>query len=1058
MPKFFIDRPVFAWVISLFIMMAGVMAIIHLPVAEYPSVAPPSISITATYLGASAETVQNTVTAVIEEQMSGLDHLLYMSSTSSSSGQSQVTLYFEPGTDPDIAQVNVQNKLQLAIPSLPATVQQQGLVVAKSTRNFLMFFTLSCTNGSLDAIALGNYIQSTLFDPVSRVSGVGEADLFGSQYAMRIWLDPNKLKDYSISASAVINAVEAQNTEVPVGQLGMLPAVQGQEINITLQGQSTLNTPAQFGNIVLRVNPNGSRVFLRDVSRIELAGQTYTFGVRANGRPCAAVGIHLEPGANALKTADAVRAKVAQLSQFFPPGVVVTWPYDTTEFIRASIREVVKTLLEAIVMVFLILYFFLQNLRTAFIPTIVVPVALLGSFAIMNLLGFSINLLTLFGLVLAIGILVDDAIVVTENVERIMNEEGLSPRDATRKAMEQITGALIAISLVLTAVFIPMAFFGGSVGSIYRQFSMSLVSCMGFSIFLAMSLTPALCASMLKPVEKGHHFHKRGFWGWFNRKFDATTHRYEGWVSRVLKRAPIYLGLYLLIVIAVGWLLKSLPSSFLPVEDQGYFINFIQLPVGATQERTVSVLKKMEHYFFSQPQVQDVIDVAGFSFAGQAQNSALAFVHLKPWSERPGPTNAVPAIIGRAFAGLGDIPEAMVIPINPPPIPELGIVAGFDLELEDQGGLGHDKLMDARRQLMAIAATNSDITGLQMQALEDTPELKVDVDLTKAAALGVSPADLNTTLTTCFGSYYINNFIDGNRVQHVVAQLDATYRMLPQDIDKVYVQAAGTNMAPLSEFVKTRWIYASPSLQHYNGFPALEMIGSAPPGKSIGQAMDAMAAIINKLPRGIGYEWTGQSYEELLSSEQAPILLALSILVVFLALAALYENWSIPVAVILVIPLGVIGALLGAQARGLPNDVFFKVGLLTIIGLSAKNAILIVEFAKDLQAQGVGLIEATLAGARLRLRPILMTSLAFILGVMPMAVSTGAGAASRHDMGTGVIGGMISATLLAVFLVPVFYVTVRRIFKKGKIMAAHGAITTTAGTADSGHNPNPPKS
>jgi multidrug efflux pump len=685
-----------------------------------------------------------------------------------------------------------------------------------------------------------------------------------------------------------------------------------------------------------------------------------------------------------------------------------------------------------------------------------VPVALLGSFAIMNILGFSINLLTLFGLVLAIGILVDDAIVVTENVERIMNEEGLSPRDATRKAMEQITGALIAISLVLTAVFIPMAFFGGSVGAIYRQFSLSLVSCMGFSIFLAMTLTPALCASMLKPVEKGHHFHKGGFWGWFNRKFDATTHRYEGWVGGVLKRAPIYLLVYLLIVGAVGWLFVRLPSAFLPAEDQGYFINFMQLPVGATQERTVNVLKKMEHYFFSQPQVQDVIDVAGFSFAGQGQNSALAFVHLKPWRERPGADNAVPAIIQRAFGGLGGIPDAFIIPINPPPIPELGIVAGFDLELEDQGGLGHDKLMDARRQLMAMAATNPVIDNLQMQALEDTPELKIDVDLTKASAMGISPADLNTTLTTCFGSYYINNFIDGSRVQHVVAQLDAPYRMLPQDLDKVYVQATGTNMAPLSEFVKTRWIYASPSLQHYNGFPALEMTGAAKPGMSIGQAMDVMEALVKKLPTGIGYEWTGQSYEELLSSQQAPILLALSILVVFLALAALYENWSIPLAVILVIPLGVVGALLGAQARGLPNDVFFKVGLLTIIGLSAKNAILIVEFAKDLQAQGVPLIEATLTGARLRLRPILMTSLAFILGVMPMAVSTGAGAASRHDMGTGVIGGMISATLLAVILVPVFYVTVRRIFKS-RIAPAHGSIAP-AGPDQSGKNPNPPKS
>ena len=1037
MPKFFIDRPVFAWVISLFIMLAGVMAILHLPVAQYPSVAPPSISITANYLGASAETVQNTVTEVIEEQMSGLDHLLYMSSSSSSSGQSQVYLYFEPGTDPDIAQVDVQNKLQLAIPSLPATVQQQGLVVAKSTRNFLMFFTLSSTNSSYDAITLGNYIQSTVFDPVSRVNGVGEADLFGSQYAMRIWLDPNKMQYYSISASDVINAVQTQNAEVPAGQLGMLPALKGQELNVILQGQSTLTTTAQFGNIILRVNQNGSRVFLRDVARLELAGQTYTFGVRTDGRPCAAVGIRLEPGANALSTANAVRAKVKQLSQFFPPGVIVTWPYDSTEFIRASIKEVVKTLVEAIIMVFLILYFFLQNLRTAFIPTIVVPVALLGSFAIMSAFGFSINVLTMFGLVLAIGILVDDAIVVTENVERIMNEEGLPPREATRKAMEQITGALIAISLVLTAVFIPMAFFGGSVGAIYRQFSMSLVACMAFSIFLAMSLTPALCASMLPHREKGHHHEKRGFFGWFNRSFNATTHRYEGWTAGVIKRWPIYLVIYVLIVGGVGWLFVHLPSAFLPDEDQGYFFSLIQLPVGATQERTVSSLKQMENYYFKQPQVQDVIDVAGFSFSGQAQNSALAFVHLKPWSERPGATNGVDAVIGRAFMGLSMLPDATIYPVNPPPIPELGIVAGFDMELEDQGSLGHDQLMGARRQLMALAATNTEVQGLQMQALEDTPEMQIDVDQTKAAALGVSLADLNTTLATCFGSYYINNFIDGNRVQHVVAQLDAQYRMLPQDLGKVYVRASGTNMAPLSEMVKTHWIYASPSLQHYNGFPALELTGAAKPGVSIGQAMNAMKAMVAELPRGIGYEWTGQSYEQEISSKQAPILLGLSILVVFLALSALYESWSIPIAVILVVPLGVLGALLGAHGRGLPNDVFFKVGLLTIIGLSAKNAILIVEFAKDLQAQGMPLMQATLTGARLRLRPILMTSLAFILGVMPMAISTGAGAASRHDMGTGVIGGMISATLLAVFFVPVFYVIVRRIFK-GKILQAPG--------------------
>jgi multidrug efflux pump len=1034
MPKFFIDRPIFAWVISLLIMLAGIMAITHLPVAQYPSVAPPSVSISANYAGASAQTVQDTVTTVIEQQMNGLDHLLYMSSSSSASGQSMVSLFFEPGTDPDLAQVQVQNKLQLAIPNLPATVQQQGIVVAKSTRNFLMFFALSSTNG-MDAITLGNFLASTVLDPVSRVSGVGQANLFGTEYAMRIWLNPRKLQDYRLTASDVIGAVQAQNAQVPVGQLGMLPAVQGQELNVTLQGQTTLTTTKQFGEILLRVNQDGSRVHLRDVARVELAGATYATQARVNGRPAAAIGIRLAPSANALATAEAVRAKVKQLSQFFPAGVIVDFPYDSTEFIRASIEEVVKTLAEAILLVFFIIYFFLQNLRTAFIPTIVVPVALLGTFAVMYVLGFSINVLTMFGMVLAIGILVDDAIVVTENVERIMNEEGLSPRDATRKAMEQITGALIAISLVLTAVFIPMAFFGGSVGAIYRQFSLSLVASMSFSVFLAMTLTPALCAHMLPPVEMGHHFQKRGFWGWFNRKFDAATHRYQGWVGSIVRRSVRYLLLYGGIVAVVAWMFHRLPSSFLPSEDQGYFINSITLPVGATTQRTVAVLKQLEDYYLSQPEIADVIDVAGFSFNGQAQNAALAFVHLKPWNKRPGAKHSVQAVIGRAFVALGRIPDAIIYPMNPPPIPELGVASGFDFELEDRGGLSHAKLMQAKETLLSLAATNSAVTQLRLQGLEDTPELKLDVDQTKAAALGVSLADLNATLTACYGSYYINNFVNGNRVERVIVQLDAPYRMLPQDLGRTYVRSRSGSMVPLAELVSTRWIYGSPALQHYNGFPSLEMVGSAPPGVSLGQAMEAMGALVKKLPNGIGYEWTGQSYEELLSSRQAPLLLTLSILVVFLALAALYENWSIPLAVILVVPLGVLGALLGAMMRGLPNDVFFKVGLLTIIGLSAKNAILIVEFAKDLQAQGKGLIEATLTAARLRLRPILMTSLAFILGVMPLAVSTGAGAASRHDIGTGVVGGMITATILAIFFVPVFYVIVRRVFK-GKISPA----------------------
>jgi multidrug efflux pump len=1032
MPKFFIDRPIFAWVLSLLIILTGVLAITHLPVAQYPTVAPPSIAVNANYAGASAETVQDTVTSVIEQQMNGIDNLLYMTSSSSASGQSTVTLYFNSGTDPDIAQVQVQNKLQLAIPSLPQTVQQQGITVVKSTRNFLMFFALSTTNQNVSDIALGNFISSSVLDPLRRVTGVGEADLFGTQYAMRIWLNPDQLESYKLDVNDIINAISDQNTQVPVGQLGARPAVNGQELNITLQGQSTLTTVKQFEDILLRVNPDGSRVYLRDVARVELGGESYAIQARVDGRPAAAVGIRLAPSANAVATANAVRAKVKELSKFFPAGVQVDFPYDSSEFVRASIREVVTTLIEAIAMVFLIIFLFLQNLRATFIPTIVIPVALLGTFAVMYALGFSINVLTMFGMVLAVGELVDDAIVVVENVERIMSEEGLSPREATIKAMKQITGALIGISLVLTAVFIPMAFFGGSVGAIYRQFSLAMISCMLFSIFLAMSLTPALCATLLKPVEKGHHLRKQGFFGWFNRGFLATRKNYEGFLGRTIIKTPRYLFVYLVIILAVGWFYIRLPSSFLPDEDQGYFITSIQLPVGATQQRTVEVLKQVEAYYLKQPEIAGMVDVAGFSFNGQGQNAALAFVHLKDWSQRRGAQHSVQQVIGRAFMALSQIKDAIIYPINPPPIPELGISSGFDFELEDQAGLGHDQLMQARNQLFGLAATNHDITQLRFQGLEDTPQLKVDIDQAKASALGVSLADLNTALTTYFGSDYINNFVNGNRVQRVIAQLDSPYRMLPQDVNGIYVRNSSGQMVSLASLATVHWIYGSPSLQHFNGVPALELVGSAPPGKSTGQAMTSMENLAQQLPKGIGYEWTGQSFEERLSAKQAPLLYVLSLVVVFLALAALYENWSIPVAVILVVPLGILGALLAATFRGLPNDVFFKVGLLTIVGLSAKNAILIVEFAKDMQAQGKGLIEATLEAAHMRLRPILMTSLAFILGVMPLALSTGAGSASRHDIGTGVAGGMISATVLAIVFVPVFFVLVRRIFKSSK--------------------------
>ena len=1049
MAKFFIDRPVFAWVVSILIMLMGALAITKLPVAQYPSIAPPSVSITATYAGASAEILQDTVTSVIEQQMSGIDGLLYISSTSDSSGQSTITLYFKPGTDPDIAQVQVQNKLQLATPSLPQTVQQQGVVVAKATRNYLMFLTLSSTNGTMDEFAVGNYIAQHVLEPIQRVNGVGEADLFGTEYAMRIWMDPAKLNSFNLTAGDVIAAIQAQNIQVPVGQIGDLPALKGQELNVTVQGQSTLQTPEQFGNILLRVNPDGSRVRLRDVARISLGGQNYVTQARVNGIPAAAIGIKLTPTANALNTAAAVHAKVAELAKLFPPGIKVDYPYDSSTFVHISIVNVIETLLEAIALVFIVIFVFLQNIRATFIPTIVVPIALLGTFTVMYAFGFSINVLTLFGVVLAIGLLVDDAIVVVENVERIMNEEGLSPRDATRKAMEQITGALVAITLVLTAVFIPMAFFGGSVGAIYRQFSLAMVAAMLFSIFLAMSLTPALCATLLKPIKKGEQHEKRGPFGWFNRGFRASTNKYQSLVARILTKAAAYLILYAVILLAVGLLYVRLPSSFLPEEDQGYFITAIQLPVGATQQRTLAVVKQIEAYYKQQPEISDVIALTGFSFNGRGQNAGIAFARLKDWSQRKGAAHHVQAIIGRAFMALSGIKDAIIYPINPPAISELGNSAGFDFELEDQGGLGHAKLMAARNQLLGMAAQNPLVAGVRPQGMEDTPQMKIEIDKDKAATLGVSLADINTALTTDFGSDYVNNFVDGNRVQQVIVMLDTPYRMSPEDFKKVFVRNSSGTMVPLSAFTSLKWIYGSPRLERYNGFPSLEIVGTAAPGKSSGTAMLAMEDMMKQLPPGVSGEWTGQSYEERLSGSQAPALYTISLLVVFLCLAALYESWSIPLAVILVVPLGVLGALLAASLRGLPNDVYFKVGLLTTIGLSTKNAILIIEFAKDLQLQGKGLIEATLEAVHLRLRPILMTSFAFILGVLPLALSTGAGSGSQNAIGTGVVGGMIAATVLAIFLVPVFFVVVRRIFKTR--LSHHDLAMQTK--AASGKNP-----
>jgi multidrug efflux pump len=1030
MAQFFINRPVFAWVVSILIMVLGSLAITQLPVAQYPSVAPPSISVTANYAGASAETLQETVTSVIEQQLNGIDNLLYMSSSSDASGIAIITLYFLPGTNPDTAQVQVQNKLQLATPSLPQTVQQQGVVVAKATRNFMMFFTLSTVDDSLDEVALGNYIASSVLDPIRRVSGVGEANMFGSQYAMRVWINPDKLNSFGLTAGDVITAIQNQNAQVPVGQIGDKPAVEGQQLNVIMQGRTTLRTVPEFEKILLRTNPDGSRVLLKDVARVALGAETYGTQARVNGHLSAAVAIKLSPSANALNTAEAVRKKVTDLSRFFPQGVRVDYPLDTSTFVQISIEEVLKTLVEAIALVFLVMYLFLQNIRATLIPTIVVPVALLGTFVSMLAFRFSINVLTMFGMVLAIGILVDDAIVVVENVERIMAEEGLSPLEATRKAMQQITGALIGITLVLTAVFIPMAFFSGSVGTIYRQFSLSLVSSMLFSVFLAMSLTPALCATLLRPIPKGHKHEKRGFFGWFNRAFAKATTGYQSSVGRILKHNPISMAVYALIIGLVCVLYVKLPSSFLPAEDQGYFITNIQLPVGATKERTDAVLRQVEDYFLKQPEIESFITVAGFSFNGRGQNAALSFGRLKDWGKRKGSEHTVQAVIARAAGKFSAIRDAIIFPLNPPAINELGNSTGFDMELQDLAGLGHEKLLAARNQLLEMAAKSPEVAGVRVQGLEDAAQLKIDLDEEKANALGVSPADINTTLQASFGSAYVNNFINGNRVQRVIVQLDAPFRMSPDDVRNVYARNRTGTMVPLSAFTTVKWIYGSPQLQNYNGFPSYEIIGSAAPGKSTGEAMDAMEEMAKKLPAGIGFEWTGQSYEERLSGSQAPMLYGLSVLVVFLCLAALYESWSIPLSVILVVPLGVLGALLATNLRGLPNDVFFKVGLLTIVGLATKNAILIIEYAKDLQAEGKGPIEAVLEAVHLRLRPILMTSFAFILGVMPLALSVGAGSASRNAIGTGVAGGMLSATAFGIFLIPVFYVVVRRIFKK----------------------------
>ncbi|HHT1430346.1 TPA: multidrug efflux RND transporter permease subunit AcrB [Klebsiella michiganensis] len=1034
MPNFFIDRPIFAWVIAIIIMLAGGLSILKLPIAQYPTIAPPAISITAMYPGADAETVQNTVTQVIEQNMNGIDHLMYMSSNGDSTGTATITLTFESGTDPDIAQVQVQNKLALATPLLPQEVQQQGISVEKASSSFLMVVGVINTNGTMNQDDISDYVAANMKDSISRTSGVGDVQLFGSQYAMRIWMDPNKLNNFQLTPVDVISALKAQNAQVAAGQLGGTPPVKGQQLNASIVAQTRLTNTEEFGNILLKVNQDGSQVRLRDVAKIELGGENYDVIAKFNGQPASGLGIKLATGANALDTANAIRAELKKMEPFFPSGLKIVYPYDTTPFVQISIHEVVKTLVEAIILVFLVMYLFLQNFRATLIPTIAVPVVLLGTFAILALFGFSINTLTMFGMVLAIGLLVDDAIVVVENVERVMAEEGLPPKEATRKSMGQIQGALVGIAMVLSAVFIPMAFFGGSTGAIYRQFSITIVSAMALSVLVALILTPALCATMLKPIQKGSHGATTGFFGWFNRMFDKSTHHYTDSVGNILRSTGRYLVLYLIIVVGMAWLFVRLPSSFLPDEDQGVFLSMAQLPAGATQERTQKVLDEMTDYYLTKEKnnVESVFAVNGFGFAGRGQNTGIAFVSLKDWSQRPGEENKVEAITGRAMGYFSQIKDAMVFAFNLPAIVELGTATGFDFQLIDQAGLGHEKLTQARNQLFGMVAQHPDVlTGVLPNGLEDTPQFKVDIDQEKAQALGVSISDINTTLGAAWGGSYVNDFIDRGRVKKVYIMSEAKYRMLPEDIGNWYVRGSDGQMVPFSAFSTSRWEYGSPRLERYNGLPSMEILGQATPGKSTGEAMNLMEELAGKLPAGIGYDWTGMSYQERLSGNQAPALYAISLIVVFLCLAALYESWSIPFSVMLVVPLGVVGALLAATFRGLTNDVYFQVGLLTTIGLSAKNAILIVEFAKDLMdKEGKGLIEATLEAVRMRLRPILMTSLAFILGVMPLVISSGAGSGAQNAVGTGVMGGMVTATVLAIFFVPVFFVVVRRRFSK----------------------------